>query len=197
MRKNVIGFVVGSQINATTIFPTSDSLTSDLWHYFGVWSFIPDFLLVVSDFRLRTSHLRLQTLNFVYSILEFRVFISDYSLLISRLPSSVFGFRTFYFGVRTFIFNFPFFGILISNVYLGFRTRNFNSDHWRIIFYLPAWHFSWNDDLRLLSLLRLICDGELLKFDCHSSLASCTLWSLIIGLPFFQFRLRSAICNVH
>lgn len=106
MRKNVIGFVVGSQINATTIFPTSDSLTSDLWHYFGVWSFIPDFLLVVSDFRLRTSHLRLQTLNFVYSILEFRVFISDYSLLISRLPSSVFGFRTFYFGVRTFIFNF-------------------------------------------------------------------------------------------
>ena len=158
MRKNVIGFVVGSQINATTVFPTSDSRTSGLWHYFGVWSFIPDFLLVFSDFRLRTSHFRLQTLNFVYSILEFRVFISDYSLLISRLPSSVFGFRTFYFGLLFSTFDFPFFGILISNLYLGFRTRNLNSDHWRIIFYLPAWHFSWNDDLRVLSLLRLICD---------------------------------------
>lgn len=139
MRKNVIGFVVGSQTNATTVFPTSDS------------RFIPDFLLMFSDFRLRTSHFRLQTLNSVYSILEFSVFISDYSL-----PSSVFGFRTFYFGVRT--FDYPFFGILISNLYLGFRTRNLNSDHWRIIFYLPAWHFSWNDDLRVLSLLRLICD---------------------------------------
>lgn len=139
MRKNVIGFVVGSQINATTVFPTSDSRTSGLWHYFGVWSFIPDFLLVFSDFRLRTSHFRLQTLNFVYSILEFRVFISDYSLLISRLPSSVFGFRTFYFDFST--FDFPFFGILISNLYLGFRTRNLNSDHWRIIFYLPTYDF--------------------------------------------------------
>ena len=97
---------------------------------FRLW--IPYILFWSSEFLFRTIHFRLQSSDFGHSISEFGLFFST--------------------------FDFPFFGILISNLYLGFRTRNLNSDHWRIIFYLPAWHFSWNDDLRVLSLLRLICD---------------------------------------
>lgn len=143
------------------------------------------FGLLISDFRLWIPYILFWSSEFLFRTIHFRLQSSDFGHSISE------------FGLLFSTFDYPFFGILISNLYLGFRTRNLNSDHWRIIFYLPAWHFSWNDDLRLLSLLRLICDGELLKFDCHSSVASCTLWSLIIGLPFFQFRLRSAIFNVH
>lgn len=123
------------------------------------------FGLLISDFRLWIPYILFWSSEFLFRTIHFRLQSSDFGHSISE------------FGLLFSTFDYPFFGILISNLYLGFRTRNLNSDHWRIIFYLPAWHFSWNDDLPLLSLLRtseirlsfISCFMYTLKFNYWSS----------------------------